>query len=150
MKNNKSNFFITFISFDFGMKNIGVAVGQNFTCTASPLNSLKVKNGVPDWNDVRKIIKNWKPKVIIVGLPINMNNKEQYITKRARIFAQDLYYIFKIIVFMYDERLTTKEAKQNIFNYNIKIKKKYDINSISAVIILESWFKKYFIKFKKF
>ncbi|UDG80546.1 Holliday junction resolvase RuvX [Candidatus Annandia pinicola] len=132
----------TSIAFDYGIKNIGVAVGQNITKTATPLKPIRSKNGEPNWNDIKKIIDNWQPEIIIVGWPIKMNGKQQYITKKTLYFSQKLYSIFKIIVHLYDERLSTKEAIYNISMYKKKIRSKYDINSLSAVVILESYFKR--------
>lgn len=136
----KCNEFV-YIAFDYGTKNIGVAVGQNITKTATPLKPIRSKNGEPYWNDIKKVIDNWEPEIIIVGWPISINGRQQYITKKTLCFSKKLYSIFKIIVILYDERFSTKEARYNISMYKKKIKDKYDINSLSAVVILESYFK---------
>ena len=46
----------TYIAFDFGMKKMGIAIGQDITNTASPLDSVVMKNGIPDWNALKKLI----------------------------------------------------------------------------------------------
>ncbi len=58
----------TFLGFDFGTKSIGVAVGQRITATARPLPALKAQDGKPDWNVIEKLLKEWQPEAVIVGL----------------------------------------------------------------------------------
>ena len=79
------------IGFDFGTHNIGVAVGQTITGTASPLPALKAKDGQPDWSKVEKMIAEWQPKLLVVGLPLNMDGSEQPLTDLARKFANRLH-----------------------------------------------------------
>ena len=76
------------ISFDFGTKNIGVAVGQNLTATAYPLNSIPVEQGHPNWYLIKKVIIEWQPYKIIVGLTLNIDGSQQMITKKAKQFAE--------------------------------------------------------------
>ena len=77
----------TFLGFDFGTKSIGVAVGQRITATARPLPALKAQDGKPDWNVIEKLLKEWQPEAVIVGLPLNMDGTEQPLTARARPLA---------------------------------------------------------------
>lgn len=129
------------IAFDFGEFNIGVAIGQKITKTASPLKTLKAKNWEPNWMQIEVMLNEWNPKFAIVGLPLNMDLTEQLISKKARKFASSLFNRFNIGVELYDERLTTVEAKRKIFNsggYKALNRKKID--SIAAAIILEGWF----------
>ncbi|WDI78553.1 Holliday junction resolvase RuvX [Candidatus Purcelliella pentastirinorum] len=130
------------LAFDFGTKKIGVAVGQTITKTAEPLNLIKIKNNMPDWIKIKKLKKEWEPNLIILGLPLNMNNTEQIFTRKTKKFANKLRNILNIPVELHDERLTTIEAKINILN-NLEHKnlKKINIDSYSAVLILESWLK---------
>ncbi|HJL79784.1 MAG TPA: Holliday junction resolvase RuvX, partial [Gammaproteobacteria bacterium] len=64
----------TFIAFDFGMKKMGVAIGQNITNTASPLDPMVMKNGIPDWELLKRVIQEYRPAIIVLGKP-NVNNK---------------------------------------------------------------------------
>ncbi len=77
----------TLLAFDFGTKSIGVAVGQEITGTARPLTSLKASDGRPDWQQIEKLLKEWQPQLVIVGLPLNMDGTEQLVTSQARNFA---------------------------------------------------------------
>ncbi|WP_367670509.1 Holliday junction resolvase RuvX [Sodalis-like secondary symbiont of Drepanosiphum platanoidis] len=132
------------ISFDVGSKNIGVAVGQNITRTAKPINSLKAIHGIPDIKKIKKLFNIWNPNIIIIGLPLNMDGSIQnsinlYINKFINFIKRN----FKIKIKLCDERLTTIEARSKIFKLKgYKYLKKSKIDSESASIILENWFNK--------
>ena len=81
----------TLLAFDFGTKSIGVAVGQRITGTARPLPAIKAQDGTPDWNIIERLLKEWQPDEIIVGLPLNMDGTEQPLTARARKFANRIH-----------------------------------------------------------
>lgn len=136
------------IAFDFGIKKIGVAVGENITKKGRPLNVLNAQNGHPNWNIVSNLIQYWQPKFIIVGLPLNINGTKQKMTSKSEKFANLLKYKFNIIVKMHDERLTTVEAKSIMFKKDgFKALKKEKIHSYAATIILESWLSQYFLHY---
>ena len=101
----------TVIAFDYGIKSIGVAVGQSITGTASPLAALKAADGIPNWELIQSTIDEWQPDALLVGLPLNMDGTEQEITQRAKKFANRLNGRFQKQVFTYDERLSTADAK---------------------------------------
>ncbi|WP_415017144.1 Holliday junction resolvase RuvX [Candidatus Erwinia haradaeae] len=131
----------TFLSFDFGMKSIGVAIGQRITCTAYPLKALKAQFGIPDWKQVDYLFQEWKPTQIVVGLPLNMDGSKQPFTEKTYFFAQCLNTRYKITVDLHDERLSTIEARAEIFKrggFSALLQKDF-IDSLSAAIILESW-----------
>ncbi|QCI25169.1 Holliday junction resolvase RuvX [Buchnera aphidicola (Rhopalosiphum padi)] len=129
------------IAFDFGLKNIGVAVGENILKKGRALSKLSAQNGSPDWDNVKNLLQTWKPKFLVVGLPLNIDGTRQDMTKKAEKFAYSLKYKFNLFVDLHDERLSTKEARSLIFKKNgFKGLKKEKIHSVAAVIILESWF----------
>ena len=133
----------TFLGFDFGTKSIGVAVGQRITATARPLPALKAQDGKPDWNVIEKLLKEWQPEAVIVGLPLNMDGTEQPLTARARKFANRLHGRFGVQVELHDERLSTVEARADLFDRGgFRALDKGSVDAASAVIILESWFEK--------
>lgn len=105
----------TLLSFDFGTKSIGVAVGQRITGTARPLPAIKAQDGTPDWNLIERLLKEWQPDEIIVGLPLNMDGTEQPLTARARKFANRIHGRFGVTVTLHDERLSTVEARSGLF-----------------------------------
>ncbi|MBS0849311.1 Holliday junction resolvase RuvX [Citrobacter sp. JGM124] len=131
----------TLMAFDFGTKSIGVAIGQRITGTARPLTALKAQDGTPDWNVLEKLIKEWQPEEVVVGLPLNMDGTEQPLTARARKFANRLHGRFGVKVVLQDERLSTVEARAGLFEQGgFRALNKGSVDSASAVIILESWF----------
>ncbi len=105
----------TLLAFDFGTKSIGVAVGQRITGTARPLPAIKAQDGTPDWNIIERLLKEWQPDEIIVGLPLNMDGTEQPLTARARNFANRIHGRFGVDVKLHDERLRTVEARSGLF-----------------------------------
>lgn len=132
---------ITALAFDFGTKSIGCAVGQSITGTAQALPAFPAQDGIPNWESIEKCLKEWKPDVIVVGLPLNMDGTEQPLTLRARKFANRLHGRFGINVELQDERLTTTEARREIFERGgFRALKKGKVDGISACLILESWF----------
>lgn len=129
-----------FLGFDFGYKRIGVAVGQEITCSARPLTTLDAKLGVPDWEQVKKLLDQWHPQALIVGLPTCIDDSEQYTTAAAKGFARQLRKRFQLPVHLVDERLTTVEARAQLFaegGYR-KIKQS-EVDSVAASLILEQW-----------
>ncbi|MFG1173443.1 Holliday junction resolvase RuvX [Erwiniaceae bacterium CAU 1747] len=132
---------MTLLAFDFGTKSIGVAIGQQLTGTARPLNALKAQDGIPDWNRIEALLKEWQPDRVVVGLPLNMDGTEQPLTARARKFANRLHGRFGVQVDLHDERLSTVEARSELFERGgFRALSKGSVDSLSAVIILESWF----------
>lgn len=131
----------TIIGVDFGTGSIGFAIGQSLTGTASPIKALKAKDGVPNWDDVGKLLNEWQPDLVVVGLPLNMDGTDQPITARAKKFANRLHGRFGVQVTTHDERLTTVDAKAHLFETGgYRNLKKGNVDAQSAVVILESWF----------
>ncbi|WP_191907175.1 Holliday junction resolvase RuvX [Erwinia billingiae] len=132
---------MTLLAFDFGTKSIGVAIGQQLTGTARPLAALKAQDGTPDWNRIEALLKEWEPDRVVVGLPLNMDGSEQPLTARARKFANRIHGRFGVQVDLHDERLSTVEARAELFERGgFRALSKGSVDSLSAVIILESWF----------
>ncbi|KFX05147.1 MULTISPECIES: Holliday junction resolvase RuvX [Pectobacterium] len=131
----------TLLAFDFGTKSIGVAIGQEITGTARALTSFKAQEGIPDWQKVEKLLSEWQPDLVVVGLPLNMDGTEQPLTARARKFANRLHGRFGVAIELHDERLSTVEARADLFERGgFKALDKGSVDAASAVIILESWF----------
>jgi len=130
----------TYLGFDFGMRRIGVAVGQTDTGTAQPLETLRVRDGVPQWEQITRIITEWQPAGLVVGIPLKMDGETQEVTHAAKRFANRLKAHYHLPVYHTDERLTSVEARSRIFEatgYKGLVKK--PIDSMAAMIILEAW-----------
>ena len=131
----------TIICFDWGTKTIGVAVGQSITRTATPLADLKARDGIPNWHEIKKILDDWKPDLILTGLPLNMDGSESPLSVRAKKFSNRLHGRFGLPVAMADERLSSFEARGEIIERSgSRDFKKQGIDSLAAKIILEGWF----------
>lgn len=135
---------ISAMAFDFGTKKIGVAVGQSLTGTASPISVLKAKDGIPDWELVDKMVKEWRPNVFVVGMPFNMDGSENEMTVLALKFSQSLQGRFNKPCYTMDERLSSREARdlkrQVAEAQGKKFNDKEVIDSLAAQLILENWF----------
>jgi len=130
----------TLLAFDYGTRNIGVATGQTVTSSANSLAPLKAKDGIPDWNQIEKLIQDWKPDLVLVGLPLNMDDTESELSARARKFANRIHGRFGVKIELVDERLTSFEAKGEVMNRGgSRDYKNNPVDSIAARLILESW-----------
>ncbi|MDC8832599.1 Holliday junction resolvase RuvX [Alteromonas gilva] len=131
----------TVLAFDFGTKSIGVAIGQEVTGTAAPLEALKARDGIPDWQQIQALYDEWQPHVVVVGLPLNMDGTSQTMTERAQKFANRLHGRFKTPVETWDERLSTADARAMLFELGgYKKLTKGKVDSVSACLIFTSWF----------
>ena len=129
------------MAFDFGIKHIGIAIGQEITKTASTFYSIKALEGQPDWNELDDIIHEWKPDLIIVGDPYNMDGSRSKIQDMSDRFSDALYKRYQIQLEKTDERLSSREANERLQNLDIGTKSSSNKHSISAQVILEDWFR---------
>lgn len=129
------------LGFDFGLKRIGVAVGQMITGTATPLPLLPARDGAPDWQKVKALIDEWQPQILLVGLPLNMDDTEQETTHLAKRFGNRLNGRFNLPVEWVDERLSSVEAEAILLETKTTAgRTQMNIDSLSAKIIVEQWF----------
>ena len=129
----------TYLGFDFGRKYVGVAVGQSVTCSASPLKTLHwAHQGV--WGDVAALFEHWAPVGMVVGLPLQMDGSEQAITTQARQFGRSLEKKFHLPVYYHDERLSTQQARDTIFEQDgYRALQKSRVDQMAATLMLQSW-----------
>jgi len=130
-----------YLCFDYGLKRIGAAIGNDLTNTARELKPLKATDGIPNWNDIEKLINEWQPKAVIIGLPLNMDGSESELSTRARKFGNRIHGRFHVSVETQDERLSSYEAKgiamQEHGNLDFG---DHSVDGLAACLILESWF----------
>lgn len=128
------------LGFDFGMKRIGVAVGQTVTQSARPLETLQANQGVPPWERVDKLMKAWQPDALVVGIPLNMDGTEQPLTLVAQGFLNALKERYQLPVYGVDERLSTKDARERLFQQGgYKALQNGQVDSVAAQLILQNW-----------
>ncbi|MDL0430867.1 Holliday junction resolvase RuvX [Marinobacter sp. TBZ242] len=129
------------MAFDFGTRRIGVASGQELLGTGSPVAMLPARDGVPDWDQIGRLLKEWRPDRVLVGLPLNMDDTENDMCARARKFGKRLHGRFHVEVEMVDERLTSFEAKGDVMAAGGSRDFGRDgVDDRAAVLILETWF----------
>ena len=153
--NNQTKNKITkyWLGCDFGTNNIGFAVGQNITKTATPIKVVKAKEGTPhNWKEIDDIIQQWRPSGIIVGLPLNEDQSESIMSKKAREFGELLANRTNLEIHYINEHLSSRTIKDDIKNrlqntqatnqrskISKKSKSKKRIDALSACLILETW-----------
>tara|TARA_B100001250_G_scaffold190458_1_gene163632 strand:- start:662 stop:1087 length:426 start_codon:yes stop_codon:yes gene_type:complete len=130
------------MAFDFGTKNIGIAIGQEITGSSQTFYTVKANQGEPEWTQLDKVVFDWNPKLFIVGDPLNFDGSESDMKEKSDKFSYQIQKKYKIPVKLVDERLTTKEARERIKEgVDMSLRSSNDIHQISAQIILESWFR---------
>ncbi len=134
---------MSFLAFDFGHKRIGIAVGDRITGTARPLPTM-ASASTPDWNALMKIITEWRPQALIVGLPLDEDGSEQPITTAARKFADELGRRSKLVVHLADERFSSRAADDALRDARFSGRmtrrvRKGDRDGEAARVILEQW-----------
>lgn len=131
---------LSLMAFDFGIQRMGVAIGQRLTATAQELSPLKAKDGVPNWQQLESIIKEWQPDAFVVGLPLNMDGSESDMSRRALKFARRLEGRFGKPSFTHDERLSSFEAKGQVMAQGgSRDFGRHSVDGLAAVIILEGF-----------
>ncbi|MBW0147905.1 Holliday junction resolvase RuvX [Marinobacter arenosus] len=129
------------LAFDYGTRRIGVASGQEMLGTGQPVAMIPARDGIPDWSQVEALLQEWRPDVVVVGLPLNMDDSENEMCARARKFGNRLHGRYHVPVEMVDERLTSYEAKGDVMAAGgSRDFGRHGVDDRAAVLILETWF----------
>ena len=130
----------TVMAFDFGLRQIGVAVGNCLLETSQPLDIVQARDGVPDWSSIEALLQEWQPDLLLIGDPLNMDGTDSDLGARAQKFSRRLHGRFGLAVALVDERLTSFEAKQTLQAQGHKGNyKNQPADSVAAELILQSW-----------
>ncbi|MEO5573292.1 MAG: Holliday junction resolvase RuvX [Gammaproteobacteria bacterium] len=130
----------TLMGFDYGAKRIGVAVGQELTRTATPLETVTVTNAKPDWAAITRLITSWQPGALVVGLPFNEDGSEHDVTRAARRFGQQLQGRYHLPVHTVDERLSSFAAEHMPRPHGASPRhSKQTLDKVAAQVILQAW-----------
>ena len=132
------------LGFDFGRRRIGVAVGGSGTGRAEPLTTITCRDNQPDWIMLDKLVDEWKPALLVVGLPYNTDGSESDMTQAARKFAGRIQNRYRIPFDFVDERLSSVEAEDRLREQRRsgtrrRRVRKEDIDQGAAAIILQGW-----------
>lgn len=130
----------TFLGFDFGERHTGIAAGSTHTGRAQSLSILALHHGAPDWTKLDRLVAEWKPDALVVGLPLNMNDSESRITKAARAFGNRLKGRYNLPVHMVDERLSSRAATDALLAAGVPVRRhKHHIDKVAAQTILQAF-----------
>ena len=128
------------MAFDFGLRQIGVAMGNCLLGTTRPLPIIKAKDGQPEWAALEALINEWRPDLVVVGDPLNMDGSASELSALAGKFARRLHGRLGLEVAMVDERLSSFEAKHNSREQGHRGNyKRQPVDSLAAELILKTW-----------
>lgn len=135
----------TYLGFDFGNKKIGVAIGQIITTTASPLQTIRSINQNPNWEIITRLIEEWRPAGLVVGISKQADGSDNPITPRMLKFCRQLEGRYQLPVYQQDETLSTFEAKQMLFDeVSVNADKLWEVqDQLAAQLILQTWLNDY-------
>ncbi len=130
----------TLLAFDFGRRRIGVAVGQELTRTVTPLTTLAAVKDKPDWEAITRLFQQWKPALVVLGLPLNQDGSEHELTIVVRRFGNQLQGRYNVPVELVDERLSSYAAEEILRERGVNPRQhKAEIDKIAAQLILQGW-----------
>jgi putative Holliday junction resolvase len=128
------------LGLDVGARRIGVAVSDPLGITAQGLETLQRQNKRKDMEQLRRVIREYKVKEIVVGLPLRMSGAEGTQAEKMQVFAEELRRHFKLPVHLFDERLTSAEANRLLRETDLSIEKRGKaVDRMAAVLILQGW-----------
>ncbi len=130
----------TFLGFDFGTKYLGIAVGSSASGQAEPLATLGISRNLPDWPQLDRLVREWQPRALVVGRPLNMDDSENDMTRAARKFGHRLHARYNLPVHWVDERLTSIAARHMLTAAGIPPRRqKARMDRLAACNILQAY-----------
>ncbi len=132
------------VAFDHGARRIGAARGDTLSRTAAPLAPIRAGDGGPRWEEVDAVVREWRPALMVVGLPYNADGSESGSTRAARAFAAAVAARYGLPVELVDERYSSLEAQSRLQSARAagtrrKRVRKTDVDAAAACVILERW-----------
>ena len=130
----------TILAFDFGTRRIGVAVGEHATRIAHPLATIESEKNAERFAAIAALVDEWRPALLLVGLPTHADRAEHELTARARRFARQLEGRFGVAVALVDERYSTRAAADALSAAGVKSLKQRPLRDrVAAQIILQAY-----------
>ena len=131
------------LGFDVGARRIGVAVGSAFGSGARAVAVVDVHAVGPDWLQIERLCREWRPDGLVVGDPMSLEGGDQPIRKVAQGFARELHRRIKVPVVMVDERNSSQEAARRFAEDRAGGKRKQRdaalLDAVAAAVIVERW-----------
>lgn len=133
-----------FLGFDFGERRIGVAAGSALGAGARPLGVVAAHAGVPDWSALGRHVRDWQPRLLVSGVPYNMDGTPGRLTAAALGFAAELRARFALEVITVDERLSSREAEdilrhERASGARVRRVRPGDVDATAACVLLDQW-----------
>jgi putative Holliday junction resolvase len=129
------------LSFDFGEKRIGVAIGNSITKISHPLETINTSKNTERYKLIELLLKTWEPVKLVIGYPLNDDGTLSKMSLLAKKFGIKLTNKYKIPIAMIDERFTSSEADLELKKIEKNFKKrKIVVDQVAAMIILDSFF----------
>ena len=130
----------TILAFDFGTRRIGVAVGEATTGLAHPLATIEAERSDQRFAAIAALVDEWRPKLMLVGLPTHADSTEHELTARARRFARRLAGRFGVAVELADERFTTLAATEALSAAGVTAREQRSVRDrVAAQLILQAY-----------
>jgi putative Holliday junction resolvase len=131
------------LAFDYGTRRIGIASGDTLTRTARALTTLQTSPDIP-WLGIDRLVEEYRPAQFVVGVPYNMDDSPTLLTEASRAFANELQSRYALPVALVDERLSSREASEQIRDARSRgLKRKRatraDVDMVAAKVLLEQW-----------
>ncbi len=128
------------LGIDYGLKNVGFAIGEQITNNCSTYFSKKFKNRKELIKEIKNLITEWDIKTIVIGLPFNLDNSESEMSLEIRNFSKKLEKDINIKINFVDEKLTTYEARQIMKDLNKNEKEiRKNNHGLAAKLIVDSF-----------
>jgi putative Holliday junction resolvase len=131
---------LTVLAFDFGTRRIGVAVGNTILRTAQALATIDDERTDARFARIAALVDEWRPGLLVVGIPVHADGTDHAMTERARRFARQLEGRFRLPVAHADERYTTEEAAAQLAARRSGRRGRDERDALAAQIILQGWF----------
>ena len=126
----------TLLAFDFGLRRIGVALGNTLTASARPLKTIDAESNDVRFAKIADFIREWSPDGLIVGRPIDTEGRATDITARAERFGRQLQGRTGLPVKFVDERYSSAVAEDAL---KVGRAGKHEIDAAAAAVILQAW-----------
>lgn len=131
----------TVLAFDFGLKRTGVSIGETLIGQARPLSTIQAEQSDARFAAIAKLIREWQPVRLVVGLPLALDGSEHAMSARCRRFANQLAGRFGLPVTLIDERLTSSEADAQLREAGLDWRaRKERVDALAAQHILQDYF----------
>ena len=130
---SETNEAVTVMAFDYGLRRVGVAVGNALTKVGQPLKTIAAPNVDALFQEIQGLVKDWQPQQLVVGRPVHPDGAEHEMTAKATRFGNQLHGRLNLPVAWVDERYTSAILE--------RVHQMQDnLDAHSAALILEQYF----------